>query len=120
MKALCNLLFLPLGFLLCATLAGSDGRTEQGYKLAPGDTVAVRVFKHNEFDIQQRIDEGGNISIPLLEEIGVVGLTLGEAEDLIEKALFEGRLLAKPQVKVTIVSYTEKKAVVLETMVTLT
>lgn len=52
--------------------------TESAYRLAAGDTITILLFYNPEFNTKTMIRPDGKISMPLLGEISVVGLTIDE------------------------------------------
>ena len=74
------------------------------YRLMPGDTLGVLVFDQKDLSGDFVIDSAGDITLPLAGTAKVGGLTLGEAQELIEKQLSEG-ILVHPTVSVKIAGY---------------
>ncbi|HHO48912.1 MAG TPA: hypothetical protein ENN06_10765 [Desulfobacteraceae bacterium] len=59
------------------------------YVLGPGDLINVTVFEASELNTESRISSRGVITIPLLGQIHLQGLTAMEAEEQIEQALIK-------------------------------
>ncbi len=57
------------------------------YVLGAGDLISVTVFEANELNTESRISSRGVITMPLLGQIHLQGLTAMEAEEKIEQAL---------------------------------
>jgi polysaccharide export outer membrane protein len=74
------------------------------YKLAPNDKVVIRVFQEEDMTTEQQISRDGSVSIPLIGQVIIGGLTKGEAETLIAKKLAE-KYLVDPQVSLSILEY---------------
>lgn len=74
-------------------------------KLAPGFLVSLSVLDDSDFSGSFRIDERGDIVIPVLGRIHVVGETAGEATEQISNKLHAERMLNDPQVTLNIVEY---------------
>lgn len=75
------------------------------YKLGAGDMITVRVLGEDDLKREKvRLSDAGTISLPVLGEIKVKGLTVGELEDLITRGL-KGRYLLDPRVTVSIDEY---------------
>ena len=75
------------------------------YKLGPGDTISLRVLGEEDLKRERiRLSDAGTISFPVLGELQVKGLTVGELEELVTKRL-KGRYLINPQVTVSIDEY---------------
>ena len=74
------------------------------YRLMPGDELGVLVFDQKDLSGDFVIDSAGDITLPLAGTAKVGGLTLGEAQELIEKQFSEG-ILVHPTVSVKIAGY---------------
>ncbi|HPE59243.1 MAG TPA: polysaccharide biosynthesis/export family protein [Thiolinea sp.] len=72
----------------------------QEYRIGPDDLLDIRVFRADEFSRKVRVDQGGNISLPMLDVIPVQGLTRIELEQRLEEQLL--RYLQAPDVSVFI------------------
>jgi polysaccharide export outer membrane protein len=76
-----------------------DSLSTYDYRIAPNDAVVFRVFSNDGFklidltntfanvrgDIDLTVDIGGYLKLPLLNKVQVSGLTIREAENLLEK-----------------------------------
>lgn len=82
------------------------------YQLSSGDSVSVKVFRESTLDTNQRISKDGTINFPLLGFIRVAGKTTNDAATMIA-ALLDKDYIVRPQVTVSIVSYTKQKYTVL-------
>jgi polysaccharide export outer membrane protein len=65
-----------------------------------GDLLRVSVFGVKDFDVDARVSARGSISVPLIGDVQVAGLTTDEAEAVIEKRLVDGQFMLQPQVSV--------------------
>lgn len=79
--------------------------TDPNYVLITGDTLSIQVLDEPELIAGQLIDKDGLVRIPLLGDLAVVGLSVRNAEQLIEKAYVEQELLKRPQVRINVVNY---------------
>ena len=74
------------------------------YRIAPGDTLRVIVFGHEDLSGEFQVDQSGRISLPLIQVIDVSGATKAELESEIS-----GRLspdyLKNPRVSVEMIEY---------------
>jgi polysaccharide export outer membrane protein len=70
-------------------------------RITDGDTVSISVFREDVLDTAGQLGEDGGVSMPLVGEIPLKGLTTSEAERLIEAKLRDGYLV-RPQVTVRI------------------
>lgn len=78
-----------------------------------GDIVKVSVFQSPDMTTETRVDEAGNITLPLISGVQVRGLTPRQAETRIAEALERGQFLKKPQVTVTVVQFRSQQVSVL-------
>lgn len=100
-------LFFPV-FIALSVIglhAQSDSLISEEYTLGPGDTISVSVFNEGELGVTQRLDTQGKIVLPLLGEANFEGLTVRQAEDMLEKRYVEEELLVRPEVTVQITDY---------------
>jgi protein involved in polysaccharide export with SLBB domain len=95
-----------LAFLVLLAAAGIGSAQElSSYKLGPGDMISIRVLGEDDLKRERvRLSDAGTISIPILGEMKVKGMTVGALEDYITKGL-RGRYLLNPQVTVSIDEY---------------
>ena len=99
------LLFLFMLFLPC------EQEVRMEYKIGPKDLLEFSVFGLDEMNQTVRVSESGKITLPLLGEIEVEGLTKTELERKLGKLLEE--YLKNPQVSVFIREYQSKRVSVL-------
>lgn len=97
------LLLALFNILASAEFVGSD----RGYVLGPRDSVNVRVLDLDEFDPKSlgaiRIDDQGNIRLPLAGRIHASGLTVEQLEKQIAMRL--SKEMKDPEVTVSIADY---------------
>lgn len=75
------------------------------YRLASGDVISIQVFGEEDLSREKiRLSDAGTISYPVLGEIRVLGLTVGELEQFIANGL-RGKYLVNPKVSVSIQEY---------------
>lgn len=82
------------------------------YKIAPLDTLQVRVFLEDTLTGEYKVAASGSVTLPLLKRVEVVGLTANQAEERIEKLLGQD-FLVEPQVSVTVKSYRKRSVTIL-------
>jgi polysaccharide export outer membrane protein len=75
------------------------------YRLGVNEEVRVITFGEQQLTGQFRIDDRGDIAVPLLGPIPAIGRTTGELERSIELRLKDKGIMQKPSVLVDIVSY---------------
>lgn len=86
---------------------------EDAYELYPRDTVKVSIFGEPDLETEIPLDANGTVKLPLIGKVKIAGLTLKEAETLIERAYIEQEFLRKPQVTIIIEEYTPRTVSVL-------
>ena len=95
--------------LLClASLVFGQGE----YVLGPKDVLEITVFDEPELSKTIEIGSEGAIRFPLLNDVKLGGLSVREAEKLIEKKLGE-KFLRNPHVSILVKEYNSKKVYVL-------
>lgn len=72
---------------------------ETEYLLGPGDLLTVSVFETQDLNAEARVSSRGFVSLPILDRVNVLGLTVAEAEEKIEHLLRE-KYLQNPHVSV--------------------
>ena len=72
------------------------------YRLGPNDVLLITVARFPDFNFQGPINPEGAIVLPLVNEISLEGLTLGEAQERIRQAL--DRYIVDPQFSLSLVS----------------
>ena len=84
---------------------------ETGYKIAPMDTVAVKVFKSQELSGDYQVDLAGNISMPLVGEVPAANLTTAQLDDKLTQVLGT-KYFEHPDVSVGIKASTRRSVTV--------
>jgi polysaccharide export outer membrane protein len=74
------------------------------YRLAPGDRLTIAVFDEPQLSGEFFIDGGGEVLLPVAGSVRISGLTLAEAQELIQKQFANG-VLVRPAVSVRIKEY---------------
>lgn len=102
------LTYLFLAFLFVNVhLFAQHPASERGYVLGPQDSINVRVVDLAEFDPKTlgpiRIDEQGNIHLPLAGRIQAAGLTVEQLEQLVASRL--SKIMKNPEVAVSIADF---------------
>jgi polysaccharide export outer membrane protein len=70
--------------------------------LGDGDSVRVTVFQNPDLTTEARISERGAITVPLIGEVAIAGLTPEGAAARIADRLMRGKFVINPQVSLTI------------------
>jgi polysaccharide export outer membrane protein len=76
----------------------------------PGDTIKITVLGEPDHSKQIIVDSSGNVSLPLVKDIHVAGLTTSEAASVIVKSLH--KFLKNPDVTVEMVQKAKKQVTV--------
>ena len=74
------------------------------YRLAPGDRLTIVVFDESQLSGDFYVDGGGEVLLPLAGSVRISGLTLAEAQELIQKQFANG-VLVRPSISVRIKEY---------------
>jgi hypothetical protein len=69
-------------------------------RIGTGDLLQITVFGVPDLAEEVRVNDAGNITMPLIGNVRVAGLTSDEAQQLIAAHLREGGMLRDPQVEV--------------------
>lgn len=93
-------------------LSPSNESAQVPYELGPNDIIAVSVYMHPELSVPQEgatnglggvmVTSDGTVSLPLIGNINVGGLTIGEAQDKINGAF--AAYVNEPNVSIQLVS----------------
>src|SRR5262249_26377086 len=82
----------------------SSGDTLAEYRLAPGDRLKIVVFDQEQLSGEFIVDSTGGILLPVVGPVGVAGLTVPKAQQLIQERLADG-VLVHPVVSVRMNQY---------------
>lgn len=83
------------------------------YTLGAGDYVRVTVYGDADLMRETRVSEDGVLTMPLIGEVKVGGLTTIESEKRIAEQLKRGGFIANPQVSVLVLEFMSKSVSVL-------
>lgn len=82
-------------------------------KLAPGFLVSLSVLDDSDFDGSFRVDQLGDLPLPIIGAIHVAGETSTEARAQIQARLKSDQILKDPQVNLTVVEYSALEVTIL-------
>jgi protein involved in polysaccharide export with SLBB domain len=112
-----------LAVISAALLAADDAPAKPGnadyrtgnadYRIVPRDQIRFQVTGETDDPLLQRVSSAGEISVPLLGAVKVVGLTLRAAETLMEKLYRDGGFYLNPQVILSFETYAPRSVSVL-------
>lgn len=72
----------------------------EGYKLQPDDVIRMQVFGEPELTVEQIVNPGGYVTIPLVGQIYAKDLTQTELAEVINKGL--SKYLVEPKIQLTL------------------
>ncbi|MBD8725969.1 MAG: polysaccharide export protein EpsE [Massilia sp.] len=81
--------------------------------LGGGDVVKISVFGNPDLGVETRVSESGFITVPLVGQVAVGGLSSAAAEAKIASMLERGGFVKKPQVNLLITALTSQQVSVL-------
>lgn len=90
---------IPYNVPLAAPDAPKVASLESDYRIAPMDTVTVKVFKAPDMSGDYEVDLAGHISMPLIGEVEAANLTTAELDQRLTEKLGE-KYLEHPDVAV--------------------
>ncbi|ABF39839.1 polysaccharide export protein [Candidatus Koribacter versatilis Ellin345] len=70
--------------------------------IGPGDLLDLNVYDVPELILKVRVDDNGDVSIPLIGQQHWGGLTTVQAADLVTKKLIEGDFVKNPEVSILV------------------
>src|ERR1700758_714325 len=82
-------------------------------RLTPGVLLNVAVYDEPELTTQARVDDKGNIVLPLIGPIKVQGKTVAEAQDAVQSKYKTEQILTNPQVTLNVLQYPNSDVTVL-------
>lgn len=71
-------------------------------KLDPGDLITLRVFEQPDYVADVRLSADGTVMLPLIGTVQLSGLTLTQAEEVVEQHLKDAGIYRSPQVTITL------------------
>lgn len=103
---------IPYNIALSAPDAPKVASLESDYRIAPMDTVTVKVFKSPDLSADYEVDLTGHISMPLIGEVEAANLTTAQLDERLTEKLGE-KYLEHPDVAVG-VKASSKRAVTVD------
>lgn len=88
-----------------ATVPATEGASSEALLLDAGDLIDLHVFDTPELSSKLRVDELGQISLPVGGNVVVKGLTAEQAQSEIEQRFKKERILRNPHVEVLVLEY---------------
>lgn len=103
---------LVAGLALCVA-ASAGFAQEMREVLGPGDTVRISAFRYPNLTTEARLSEDGKVTMPLLGEVVLQGLTPDQAAKHIAERLASGNFIKEPQITVAVVQARSRQVSVL-------
>ena len=75
------------------------------YKLGSGDSIRIITFGEDQLTGEFKVSDSGSISVPLLGQIPVAGLSVDEVGKKIEARLEQGKIFKNPSVSAEVTTY---------------
>lgn len=97
-----------VGLFCESSLALCADNFDNEYIINTGDVLDIRVWDNEDLNCIAEVSQQGDFTFPLIEKIHASGLSIFELENLIEKKLGDGYLVA-PQVKVSLKEYKRQR-----------
>jgi polysaccharide export outer membrane protein len=90
---------------LCLSHTAVSADNNSSYRLSSDDEISITVFNEPDMSIDKiKVSTNGTISMPLLGQVTIKGLTVTELEQELTKRMLDG-YLKKPNVTVSISEY---------------
>lgn len=86
---------------------------DSSLRLGPGDLLEFSVYNVPELASKTRVSTNGDVYLPLIDYVHLAGLTLEEAQALLEKRYADGGFLKDPHVNLFVDEYASQGASVL-------
>lgn len=102
---------IPYNVALGAPDAPTLAPLESDYRIAPMDTVAVKVFRSNDLSGDYQVDLTGHISLPLVGEVPAANLTTAQLDDKLTQVLGQ-KYFENPDVSIGIKASTRRSVTV--------
>jgi len=86
-----------------------EAMATQDYRLRPLDTLRFEMYAEPDNRGEYRVSKEGKISLNFIGDVSVVGKTISELKDEIEKRYRDGGYYKNPQVTLAITNYAERR-----------
>ena len=95
---------------------------DEDYRIGSGDILEISIFeleKQDEFKtVETRVEESGEISLPVVGSVQAGGITVGGLEQKINDVLVHGNFIKNPRISVVVKEFRSKKITVLGAVTT--
>jgi len=93
--------------------APSSTTTDPNYRLNAGDTIGMSIFEEPDLAASQVIARSGEVRLPLIGEVKLIGKSVREAERLLESTYVKRQFLRDPVVNIVVTAYFPREISVL-------
>ena len=90
----------------------NDSGSDSARTLSPNDGISVTVYQEDDLATKTTIDKNGMVMLPLLGQVKISGLTVGEATALIQQ-LYGKDYLVHPQVNLVVERFAQRRFAVM-------
>ncbi len=102
-------------FVIVVALVGFwtlSASADQAYRLGPNDVVRISVYGQPDLGTVARISENGSVTLPVVGEVKLSGMTAREAERKVSDILATKQIVKSPQVGIFVEEYQSQKVAV--------
>jgi polysaccharide export outer membrane protein len=99
-----RILFLAVALILLSIGTASAADDGKGYTLGAGDKVRITVYNEPDLSGEFEVSGQGQVSVPLLGQVQVLGKTTGEVQALLTQK-YGKDYLVNPSVSVEVLNY---------------
>src|SRR5580704_5559110 len=87
---------------VCAQETAKGLPDQSTITIGPGDLIDLTVFDVPELVLKVRVDSNGVVSLPLMGDLKLTGMTVRDAQRFIARELVERQMVKEPQVSIFI------------------
>jgi polysaccharide export outer membrane protein len=102
-----------MGVLLLVLPFAALSQADKGVRLGNGDAVRITVFQQPDLTTEARVSDRGTVSMPLIGETKIAGMTQQDAAKHIASEFKKGKYLKNPQVSVAVTTVRSRQVSVL-------
>lgn len=107
--------FLALVLLVCASFT-ARAQDASDYRIGPKDLLEFRVLEITELNVERRVNDNGIVSLPMVGELNVQGLTATELRDKLEDVL-RAKYVNRANVSVVVKEFANKPVTIVGAVV---
>ena len=98
--------------IICLAARGADTNDPPSRLLAPNDTISVTVYQEDDLSAKTSIDTNGMVMLPLLGQVKIGAMTVGQATARIQE-LYKKDYLVNPRVNLMVEHFAARRFSVL-------